>query len=413
MFCGFGVVGWSADWLRMKILHVINGLSVNRGGPPAALAALALAQANRGDDVVVFSSFRSPPPVTLSPGLHPRILVCEAPTDIDSKWYHRCVLTELRKLVRDRQIVHIHGTWRYHLPAAAKAASELGIPYIIRPAGNLGTALRQHKWYMKWPYFKLIERRIFQHAAAIHCTSAMEAEELAGLGLNARKFVVPNAVHVGSLREVEYEAVIREICPQIKTEHHVILNVGRITWKKRLNLLVEAFARLHREFPQWRLILAGTHEDPQLVRQLQVEAAKHGVGELVSLPGAVGGREKSALYSRAEMFVLPSLHENFGVSVAEALQFGIPCVVSHGVALSADVVEQGAGLACASESEALTKTMRQLLADDELRKKCSRRAVNLARRYDPETVAAQLDREYQTCIASVGSRLPVNRLSTT
>ena len=385
----------------MKILHVINGLSVEIGGPPAALAALAVAQANRGDDVIVYSSFHAPRPLTLSSETQPGIRVYEATETSDCKWYRGSVLTELRSLVRDRQIVHIHGSWRYHLRAAARAASEIGLPYIIRPAGNLGTAMRRHKWYLKWPYFRLLERPVFQHAAAIHCTSRMEVEELKNLNLNVRKFIVPNAVQLSLAKNDQPDAVIRELCPTIRPEHRLILYLGRISWKKQLPVLVKAFAILHNDFPEWRLILAGVHEDPQLVRQLQEEAATNGIGDLVSLPGTVGGREKAALYSKAELFVQPSLHENFGISVAESLRFGIPCVLSHGVALSADVVEQGAGLACASEPEALTQSMRRLLIDDQLRHDCSRHALELARRYEPATVAAQLDTEYQTCISNV------------
>ena len=116
------------------------------------------------------------------------------------------------------------------------------------------------------------------------------------------------------------------------------------------------------------------------------------------LPGTVLGEAKAALFSRADVFAQPSLHENFGASVAEALCYGIPCVVSNGVALAPDVAEAGAGLVCDSEAGSLADSLKRLMGDPDLRSQCGRKALELSRRYQPENVAAQLDHEYELCI---------------
>ncbi len=122
--------------------------------------------------------------------------MCEVAVDTDCKWYNGKILSAVRERARNCDIVHIHGSWRYHLLAAAKVCRQFDLPYIIRPAGNLGIVSSGHKWYVKRPYFYLFERRAFNRAAAIHCTSSEELRQMAGLRLRPRKFVVPNAVAV-------------------------------------------------------------------------------------------------------------------------------------------------------------------------------------------------------------------------
>ena len=105
----------------------------------------------------------------------------------------------------------------------------------------------------------------------------------------------------------------------------------------------------------------------RIVEGLRDEAEQHGIATRVMLPGTVVGEAKAALYSRADIFAQPSLHENFGASVAEALMYGIPCVVSNGVALAPDVAEAGAGLICDSDSTALADSLARLMGDEDLR----------------------------------------------
>ena len=193
----------------MRILHIINGLSASIGGPQITLAALVAAQVNRGHEVIVLSARRTAPPLSLEPGSDGKLTVYEVPTISENKWFNRHVLYEVRRWARNCDLVHVHGNWRYHLLAAAKVCREHGIPYIIRPAGNLDLVSAGHKSYLKRPYFHLFERRVFNGAAAIHCTSGSEAEQIGRLGLNARTFIVPNAVPLEKNDVADVDAQMR------------------------------------------------------------------------------------------------------------------------------------------------------------------------------------------------------------
>ncbi len=106
----------------LRVLHVIYMLSEDLGGPPRALATLARAQAARGDDVTVLPCRRGAGPQTLEVGRHGSLAVHAAPTDARLMWYNGLVRRTVLDLAQTADIVHVHGTWRYHLLAAAGAA---------------------------------------------------------------------------------------------------------------------------------------------------------------------------------------------------------------------------------------------------------------------------------------------------
>lgn len=381
----------------MNVLHVIVGLAEIIGGPPVALATLARAQAARGDRVFVLPARRTPGPQTLPAGTSGSLTVFDAPTDHHLLWYNADLKRELRRVARGCDVVHIHGTWRYHLLAAAGAAREFGIPYLVRPAGNLGVATRAHKAWRKRLYFALFERKAINAAAAIHCCSRKEERELAGAGVTPRTFVVPQPVE-SELSSIEPDlASLPRLCPTLRDEQRVLLYVGRVGWVKRLEVLLEAFVSLAPRFPDWHLIVAGTHEEPEIADALRQRAAAAGLADRVSLPGTVRGPQKAALLKRADLFAQASQHENFGLSVAEALFFGLPCVVSDGVAIGEDVARAGAGAVCPSQPAAFANALERLMADPAARQGCGAAAATLAQRFTPAAVADALAEEYGRC----------------
>lgn len=383
----------------MRILHVILSLAEAIGGPTRALANLARAQAAAGHEVCVLPCRRLPGPQTLETGSDGRLRVCAPVTDAPLLLPCRPLRHRLTELARSAEIIHVHGTWRYHVLAAANAAEAAGIRYLVRPAGNLGVATRRSKGWLKMPYFRLIERPVLNRAAAIHCCSRKEQHELSGLGLRPRTFVVPMPVQ-SDLRDLKPDdAALARCCPHLPVDAPVVLYLGRVAWTKQLDVLLEAFITLHRDLPEWHLVIAGPHEDASITAALRRRIDETGLDRRVWLPGLVRGGAKAALLRRAALYVQPSTHENFGMSVAEAMLFGIPCVVTRGVALADDVEAAGAGLVCAPRPESLAVALRKMMSDADLRRRSGEAALRLAERFTPQQVVAQLDREYRRCLS--------------
>jgi glycosyltransferase involved in cell wall biosynthesis len=384
----------------MKILHVIHWLAVLGGGPPAGLATLARAQAERGHKVQVLPCARGSGPTTLPNGQDGNLFVHEPPSLTTSgyMYYNRRVRAAAREIAKGQDIIHIHGTWRFHLLAAGWAACEYEIPDIIRPAGNLGTLLRRHRAFLKVPYFHVFEKLLFERAAAIHCTSRKEAEELKDWHVRSRCFIVPQPIRSDLVTYKAGPSIVASICPQLRESDRVILNIGRIWPKKQLELLLEAFIQLQPDFHDLHLVLAGPHLDKHIVQRIQARSQEAGVASRVSLPGMVLGEQKAALLARATLFALPSIEENFGISVAEAMLFGLPCVVSDGVALGDEIAKHNAGITTRSNVECFTAAMRELLSNKERLRICSEAARLVAQSFTPTAVCDQLDVEYERCL---------------
>ncbi|NUQ48997.1 MAG: glycosyltransferase [Phycisphaerae bacterium] len=145
--------------------------------------------------------------------------------------------------------------------------------------------------------------------------------------------------------------------------------------------------------------LARSPEIDQHFSIVRPERLRDHHGACVSAFGrAVSLEDALACLARADLFAQASKHENFGLSVAEALQFGVPCVASDGVALAADVQQHGAGLMCPPTVDDFTANLRTLMADETYRNRCAAAARRLAERFAPAAVAEALEREYRVCL---------------
>ena len=302
---------------------------------------------------------------------------------------------ELDRLVPRADVVHVHGVWRSFGRAAAAAARSRGIPCVVRPAGSLGTVCRSHKAVLKVPYWRLLEKPMLDRVAAVHCCSEKERDEMGPLCIRAPRVVVPMPVDDGLLRVPPDFAALARLGAAVSGDGPLVLFVGRIHWIKRLDVLVEAFAGLADRHPRAALVLAGPGEDAVHVRRIRALADAAGLRDRVLLPGAVEGGLKAALYRRATVFAQPSSHENFGQSVAEALMFGVPAVVSDGVALGREIEAWGAGARCAGDPSAFRAALDAILGNAGCRAALGRRALEMAAQFRPAPVCEGLDRLYE------------------
>ena len=383
----------------MRILHVIIRLGEDCGGPTHGLAALARAQATMGDEVTILPCCTlEGEKKVLEQGLQGGLLVLPPAIRGNLGLYSPAVDRAVLRAAANADIIHVHGTWRCHLMAASRAARKLGVPWVVRPAGNLGRIPRSIKRFSKWLYLTLIERRAIERASALHCCTAKELEEVLELGLHPRHFIIPQPVE-DALAAIDVPAgEFERACPGIGPGDDVVLYLGRLTAIKQLEVLVEAFTRIARRFLAAHLVLAGPLEDRQLCERLRHLAREGGVAQRMHMPGLVRGATKAAVFRRATVFVQPSRHENFGLSTAEALLFGRTCIVNSGVALSDEIAAAGAGIRYSGGAQELVGPLEQALSDASFREACQRNAQRLSRNYRPGVVAGQLRREYQQCL---------------
>ena len=385
----------------VKVLHVIPSLSPTSGGPSFALPAMARALAVHDVAVTVATTDDDGPGKHLS-GV---TLGSETPHDCWKALYFR-KQTEfyktslplrqwLRTHVCEFDVVHIHAVFSYASLVAARAAAAQGVPYIVRPLGVLNRwGMENRRRLVKAMSFRLLELPMLRRAAAMHYTSRMELEDAARFELKNLQRVIPIGMDLSLFDALPNREVFSERFS--KTAHtRNILFLSRIDVKKGLDLLITAFAVLAHEQADLHLIICGGG-DPDLVAKLQAHAAALGVAERITWAGLVTGDLRLAAFAAAEIFVLPSHAENFGIALLEAMATGLPCLSTDQVALAADASCEDAVQLTSREPQAIAEALRGLLSSEERRRTLAGHAHAFARRdYSLSAMGTALHQLYQ------------------
>src|SRR5438067_3133314 len=369
----------------VKILHVVpTYLPARRyGGPIYTVHGLCKALAARGHEVSVAT--------TNVDGDNDSEVPLGTPVDLDgvSVHYYASPLRRLywspsmhkalKSLVPKNDVVHLHSVFLDPTRAAARAAHRAGVPYVITPRGMLVRELiRQKSTLAKTAWLRLVERRNFDQAAAIHFTSQLEWDDAKEIGLPLPSpFVVPNAIDIQPLQTMP-------------RDDDTILFLGRITWKKGIDILIESLAYVERA----RLVIAG-NDDEKYAPRLRELAEQVGVADRGEFRGTVTGDAKEALLASAAIFALPSLSENFANVVLEAMAAATPVIVTPQVGLSDDVRRAHAGVVADRDPRALGEAIAGLLRDPRLRAEMGERGRHLVEeKFTWPRVAAEMEAHY-------------------
>lgn len=380
----------------MHLLHIIPFYypAIRYGGPINSVHGLAKGLVALGHEVRVLTTNIDGPGVSDVPvdrpvqldGVEVRYLPVGRPRRITRAPAMRA---DLARLLPRTDVLHLHGVWQWSTWMAARAARRAGVPYLLSPRGMLVRELISRKSpFAKRLWLAAIERRTLAEAAAIHCTSELEAEDLRRLELDlAPVVVVPNGV---VLPEPMPSSRLAEAAWPALPRGGRLLYLGRINWKKGIDRLIRALTAV----PDALLRVVGPDEEGQRAA-LRALAREVGVADRVTFEETVHGGEKWALLAGADLLVLPSLHENWGMVVSEALGVGTPVVVTETVGAAELVRRHDAGAVVEGSPEALAAAIRTLLADPARRTAMGERARRVVRtQYSREVVARRMAELY-------------------
>lgn len=356
----------------MKALHIIPGLDPADGGPSTAMVGLAEAQHRAGLGVCVTTC--APPGTDLRLIERLRAAGVEVVTLDDPGGLFSCppaMRQALQAQTAKADIVHIHALWEPLQHFAAVEARRQNKPYLIRPCGMLTD------WSMAQ---KKLKKRLFYHgrlarnlrgAAAIHFTAGREQELSQSRAQGRPGVIAPNGVDASAFASLPPKDAFRGRHTNL-TDQRIVLFVGRLHPVKGLDLLIPAFARAQLE--NTCLVLVGSGS-PAYVDQLKQLAVAKGIAERVVFTGMLHADEKLAAYVDADLFVLPSHHENFGIVVVESLACGTPVLLSDQVAICREIESAGVGHVVTIQDETafrdgLSSAADQFFANDSLRQQC-------------------------------------------
>jgi glycosyltransferase involved in cell wall biosynthesis len=247
---------------------------------------------------------------------------------------------------------------------AARLARANRIPYIIRPTGALDPGCYEsgRRW-LKRSFTQLLLQRDLSEAAFLHATSDAEATSLQRWVASDRTRVIPLGVEVFQYDRKAAAELFWQKFPKRRGQR-IVLFVARVAPIKRAEMLVEAVARLRETMPDIVLVIVG--QDSGGMAAVHAAIAHNALHEHVELCGFLLGAEKEAAFAAADVFALPSLHENFGISVVEAMAHELPVVVTPTVASHIFVDASGCGRTVEGTAESVARGLREVLTSNRL-----------------------------------------------
>jgi len=191
-------------------------------------------------------------------------------------------------------------------------------------------------------------------------------------------------IPAAKLRLVHNPILVPDPRPDANPEP-LILNVGRLVHQKAQDVLLEAFAIVTAEAPDWRLAIVGEGPDGSALKS---RASTLGIADKIEF---VGRADPWPYYTRATIFALPSRYEGTSNALLESMAMGIPPVISDTSGGGLDVVSDGfSGLiAPADDPSALADAFRRLITDPDMRRRIGRAAADSVANLNLETVAAE------------------------
>jgi glycosyltransferase involved in cell wall biosynthesis len=372
----------------MRILQVIPSLAPCNGGPSVVLPVIERALTAQGVTVVTVT--------TDDEGTGQRNLKGNGQARVENGVVRRYFpkQTEFYKVslplsrwiyheVKNFDVVHIHALFSFTSIAAARAARNVGVPYVIRPLGVLNRyGMEQRRANLKKLSFRWLEGPLLRDASAVHFTSAAEQAEGESLGIPLRSVVIPLGL---PFNELKPDPAIKEL---------MVLYLSRLDPKKNLEGLLNAWSLLDREFPDWYLLVAGDGS-PEYTKHLQEMATNLGLLGRIRWAGRVEALQKEALLQRASLYVLPSFSENFGIAAVEAMGAGVPCLLGEGVAVARAAYGAGACAVTTPDEQTMARHLRVLLADANERTRLGFAAREFAaREYSVEAMGQRLETLY-------------------
>jgi len=388
----------------MKILHVIANLAPRYGGPAKACVAMAQAVARLGHQVSIYTTNQDGPFELAVPvdrpvwqdGVEIRYFPIQPPRFWGTSWP---LAGALARQIRDFDLCHIHSLYLFHDLVAGHYCRKYAIPYLVRPHGTLDPYLHRRHRLRKAIMEVWFENRNLRRAAALHFTSEEERRLAQPFSGGAPGAVVPLGVDLREFQYLPEPGRFRRRYPEIG-DKQIILFLGRINFKKGLDLLVQALARVVCGRDDFHLVVAGPDNDGWGGR-VQEWLKQAGLLDRTTFPGMLLGEEKLAALQDAQMFVLPSYSENFGLAVVEAMACSLPVVISDQVNIWREVETAGAGLVGPCEAASLATNLERLLADSGLAEEMGRRGKELAaRRFQWDGIALALQDLYARLIAN-------------
>src|SRR4051812_31683570 len=263
-------------------LHLCNGLDpIRDGGMVPSILGMTGALAQLGGPVTIVT----PTPSKLGDTTLPSRVTLRGPE------------TEIGAVIRNAEVIHMHGLWQVHTRKGSRLACRSGVPYLIAAHGHAEPWALRHKAWKKKVYTALVEGKNLRRAACLHALSRPEIGHLRAIAPRTPVCFIPNGVNLEPFEDLPDREVLEADRPELAGKF-VVLFFGRIHVKKGLDLLAGAMSRLHREHPNLHVLVAGN--DDGALQPFLNRLAEVGLGGRATCVGHVSGQRARQVWGAAD-----------------------------------------------------------------------------------------------------------------
>lgn len=214
--------------------------------------------------------------------------------------------------------MHAHGLWMMPNLYPAMTAKKYNIPFVVSPRGSLSKWSMENGSKVKKIFWPIIQRPALLSASCFHATSYQEYEDIRNLNFKQPVAIIPNGID-------EYS---RFSMGKKSDGTRQLLYLGRIHPKKGITRLLKAWRNIHSNYPNWTLKIVGPLDNEHA--QNLISFVRNEKLPRIEFSGPLYGEDKLKCYQSADLFILPTFSENFGMVVAEALSHGLPVITTYG-----------------------------------------------------------------------------------
>lgn len=307
------------------LIHVLPSISCEASGPSYSVVRLCESLIAQGKDVTLaaldWAPIASPPSFleSFQIGIGPRRLG-------RSPAMRRWLSSEAESSAVD--LIHNHSLWMMPNVYPGWVSRRNNVPLVVSPRGTLSEWAFASGSPLKKIFWPLVQRPALRVTTCFHATADSEYEDIRRMGFRQPVAVIPNGIDIPPPKQVSTGNM------------QTLLYLGRVHPIKGIDMLLKAWRVVSPRFREWQLRIVGPDNGGYLAR-MQTLSAELNLTR-VEFNGPLYGEAKVQAFRDADLFVLPTHSENFGMAVAESLSAGTPVVVSKG-APWAKLVDEDAG----------------------------------------------------------------------
>ena len=373
----------------MRTIHVVKTLVQQYGGPARSTQGLVAALEAAGVESWLVSLEDGGDPYVKGVN-HFRVLGGGVR---ETKRRMMALIDEIKP-----DLIHTHDLWMPKLHMCHMAARVKGVPYVIAPRGTLEEWSLKQKWLKKWIALKTYQGYDLRHAAAVHATVEEESARCRLFCGNVPVIVSPNGVNVpeGDIGLGRRSRSTEEFANSSVVVRRA-LYLSRMHPKKGVENLIRAWAKVRPEGWVCELVYSLNDDFERAYEQkMKDEARRLGIENQILFAGAVRDDKKWEKYAQADLFVLPTNSENFGIVVAEALWAGVPVITTKGAPWG-ELLTSRAGWWVDIGAEPFAVALREATSlSDEQRREMGQRGHNLiSEKYSWPSIGRDMAQKYQ------------------